>query len=316
MKEPLIEWLLDDVESELRRVSLVTEPAHQIDFEYFNSLELKFKTLDQEKRIVTGVAMRPNVKIPRVDEHGNLYYGFFSESTVRKAAELYFKKGSNTHHTNLEHEVEVDGIFVFESWIVEDPKKDKAYVIGLKDIKKGDWIVSMKIENEAVWEGYVKTGIIKGFSIEIKASEKRVTKMKESFNDYPKSVSNNAKRGIELNEKNGNKCATQTGKVRAQQLANGEPVSVSTIKRMYSYLSRAEVYYDEGDTTSCGTISYLLWGGLAGKRWAASKLKELDLLEMVQDDLKMSLLKDIIDLDIEDETKVDVIKRLTEEGLL
>ena len=91
---------------------------------------------------------------------------------------------------------------------------------------------------------------------------------------YPDAVSNNAQRGIDLNEKNGNKCATQTGKVRAQQLANGEPVSLETVKRMASYLSRAAEYYDEGDTSACGTISYLLWGGKAGLRWAESKLKE------------------------------------------
>ena len=48
---------------------------------------------------------------------------------------------------------------------------------------------------------------------------------------------------------------------------------------MYSYLSRAEEYYDESDTKACGTISYLLWGGLAGKRWASSKLKELGIFE-------------------------------------
>ena len=101
----------------------------------------------------------------------------------------------------------------------------------------------------------------------------------ESYSDYPDSVSNNAKRGIELNEKVNNKCATQVGKVRAQQLAKKEPISVETIKRMYSYLSRAEEYYDESNTKACGTISYLLWGGLAGKRWAESKLKELDLFE-------------------------------------
>jgi len=101
----------------------------------------------------------------------------------------------------------------------------------------------------------------------------------ESYSDYPDSVSNNAKRGIELNEKVNNKCATQVGKVRAQQLANKENISVETIKRMYSYLSRAEEYYDESDTTACGTISYLLWGGLAGKRWSESKLKELGLFE-------------------------------------
>jgi hypothetical protein len=98
----------------------------------------------------------------------------------------------------------------------------------------------------------------------------------ESFTDYPDAVKNNAKRGIELNEKNGNKCATPVGKVRAQQLAQGKPVSVETITRMYSYLSRAEEYYDENDTQACGTISFLLWGGLAGKRWAESKLKELN----------------------------------------
>jgi hypothetical protein len=50
---------------------------------------------------------------------------------------------------------------------------------------------------------------------------------------------------------------------------------------MYSYLSRAEEYYDESDTTACGTISYLLWGGKAGLRWSASKLKELGQLELI-----------------------------------
>ena len=54
---------------------------------------------------------------------------------------------------------------------------------------------------------------------------------------------------------------------------------METIKRMFSYLSRAQEYYDEGNSEACGTISYLLWGGKAGLRWAGSKLRELDLLE-------------------------------------
>jgi hypothetical protein len=98
----------------------------------------------------------------------------------------------------------------------------------------------------------------------------------ESYADYPDAVKNNAKRGIEANEKVNNKCATPVGKVRAQQLAQGKPLSVETITRMYSYLSRAEEYYDEKNPEACGTISFLLWGGLAGKRWAESKLKELN----------------------------------------
>jgi hypothetical protein len=112
-----------------------------------------------------------------------------------------------------------------------------------------------------------------------KAKLKEEYYAQESYNDYPDSVSNNAKRGIELNETVNNKCATQVGKVRAQQLANKEKISIDTIQRMYSYLSRAEVYYNKNDTKACGTISYLLWGGKSGLSWSKNKLKELNLLD-------------------------------------
>ena len=113
--------------------------------------------------------------------------------------------------------------------------------------------------------------------------DKRYSKGKrvdmESYSDYPDGVKNNAKRSIELNERQNNKCGTQVGKVRATQLAKGEPISVETIKRMYSYLSRAESFYDPNQTTECGTISYLLWGGKAALGWSRNKLRELGLLQ-------------------------------------
>jgi hypothetical protein len=102
----------------------------------------------------------------------------------------------------------------------------------------------------------------------------------QSYADYGEDIRSNAKRGIELNERNGNKCATQTGKVRARQLAAGEGISLETIKRMHSYLSRAETYYDNADDTSdCGYISYLLWGGKSALSWSRNKLRELGELE-------------------------------------
>jgi hypothetical protein len=80
------------------------------------------------------------------------------------------------------------------------------------------------------------------------------TKFQDSYADYGDGVKNNAKRGIELNERNG----------------------LETIKRMHSYLSRAETYYDNADSTSdCGYISYLLWGGKAALGWSRNKLREL-----------------------------------------
>ena len=98
----------------------------------------------------------------------------------------------------------------------------------------------------------------------------------DSYNDYPQSAKDNAERGIRLNEAVGNRCATQVGKVRATQIMAGENLSRETIRRTYSYLSRAAEYYNPEDTEACGTISYLLWGGEPMLRWAESKMNQED----------------------------------------
>mgnify|MGYP001185633330 FL=1 len=98
----------------------------------------------------------------------------------------------------------------------------------------------------------------------------------QTYADYPQSAVNNAKRGIKLNDEVNNKCATDVGKQRAQDIANKRGLSLSVIKRTYSYLSRAEEYYDPSDSKACGTISYLLWGGKSMKGWAARKINEIE----------------------------------------
>jgi len=301
----LIELILDETMSltGIDAISLVEHPAIEEDFIALNSQKRQlFAMQNQEKRLLMGAALIPDKPIYRTDGE-NEYYVYFSKETVRKAMELFFKNGYQNNAT-IEHDYDVDGTTIVESWIIEDETLDKSRAYGL-DLPVGTWMVSMKIDNESIWRR-VKDGEFKGFSIEgyfvdkmnfakqdlakleeqeaalalsqiasIIKSEGRIRLELESFADYPEAVSNNAKRGIELNEKGGNKCATAVGKLRGQQLAQGKPLSVETIVRMHSYLSRAEAYYDEGNTEACGTISYLLWGGLAGKRWAESKLKEL-----------------------------------------
>jgi hypothetical protein len=173
-EEEIVSWTLDDLFGELRRISLVSEPAIEADFMMFKSAELKFKATDEEKKIITGPAMRPGMKIKRYRESGEEYYGSFSEDVVRKAAQLFFKNNSNANKTNLEHEFELDGVYVFESWIVEDPQKDKSAALGFNGVKKGDWFVSMKVENDVLWNNYLKTGLIKGFSVEVRANEKEI----------------------------------------------------------------------------------------------------------------------------------------------
>ena len=232
---------------------------------------------------------------------------------------MYLMQGKQNNST-LEHQYEINGLSLVESWIVEDKVHDKSVKYGM-DLPLGTWVGAVKVNNDKIWNEFVKTGKVKGFSIEgffadkmektkesikdelakIEEAEAEyllsqvtaILKNKdvelESYSDYPSGVKNNAKRGLELNEKVDNKCATQVGKVRAQQLAQGKPISEETIKRMYSYLSRAEEYYDEGDTKACGTISYLLWGGKAGKRWAESKLKELGEIDLASEVINDSM---------------------------
>ena len=315
----IVELILDeDQEIGIEAISVVENPAIEEDFIALKSQEFKLAEVDKEKRLLMGALLIPNKPIYRRNGEDE-YYIYFSKDTVLKASQMYLMQGKQNNST-LEHQYEINGLSLVESWIVEDKVHDKSVKYGM-DLPLGTWVGSVKVNNDEIWNEFVKTGKVKGFSIEgyfadkmerpkdktlsdfssdqllkeidqeeaeyllgqVKAiikNDKRTASGKkmilESYSDYPSGVKNNAKRGLELNEKVNNKCATQVGKVRAQQLAQGKAISVETIKRMYSYLSRAEEYYDEGDTKACGTISYLLWGGKAGLRWANSKLKELD----------------------------------------
>jgi len=314
----IVELFIDDENeySGIDAISVVESPAIEEDFIALKNQEFKLAEVDSEKRILMGPALIPNKPIYRKSDDKE-YYIYFSKKTVKKASELFLMRGKQNNST-FEHQVPLQGMSVVESWLVEDEKKDKSRKYNL-NVPVGTWMVSVKVNNDSVWQE-VKAGKVKGFSIEgyfadkmerpqdksideqlaeivneeaeyllatIKGVIKKDKRYKngqtmelESYSDYPSGVKNNAKRGLDLNEKVNNKCATQVGKVRAQQLAQGKAISVETIKRMYSYLSRAEAYYDPNDTKACGTISFLLWGGLAAKRWAKSKLKELGVVDL------------------------------------
>jgi len=345
----IVELILneEDENAGVDAVSIVENPAIESDFIALNKHQVELKTIDEEKKILMGMALIPNKQIYRRNEKTNEeYYIYFSKKTIRKVSELFLKK-SNQKNATLEHATKIDGMTIVESWIVEDSKMDKSALYEF-NAPVGSWMISMKVDNPEMWEK-VKSGEVKGFSIEgffaekVEASNQQLksvviddelaviddrtaysTKEKalqvakevgcngyhehelegktwfmpcesheankeelESYSDYPDAVKN---------EKNNNKCATQTGKVRAQQLANGEAVSEETISRMYSYLSRAKTYYDDADTNDCGNISYLLWGGLAALRWSESKLKEIGKLEAVEKERDQQIINELKEL--------------------
>jgi hypothetical protein len=101
----------------------------------------------------------------------------------------------------------------------------------------------------------------------------------ESYSDYPDSVKNNAQAVLKYVEENGwGSCGTDVGKGRANDLAQGNPISLDTVKRMYSYLSRHEVDLEssKGYGDGCGKLMYDSWGGKSALSWSQSKINQAD----------------------------------------
>jgi hypothetical protein len=148
----------------IEAISIVEHPAIEEDFITLKEQgKLELAKVDEEKRILMGAALIPNKKIYR-NNGLQEYYIFFSNDTVRKASELFLSKGKQNNST-LEHDGALEGLSVVESWIVDDDVKDKSRKYNLH-MPIGTWMVSVKVNNEAIWQEFVKTKRVKGFSIE------------------------------------------------------------------------------------------------------------------------------------------------------
>jgi hypothetical protein len=147
-------------------ISLVKAPATEETFIAMAKQDkiVKLAKVDDEKRILMGLVLQPEQLIPRVDEYGNEFEMFFSEDTIRDFSQNFFQSGFQLN-SKLEHNTPIEGVSFVESWLVENPKIDKSAAYGL-EYPKGSWMVSMKVENDEIWNDYIKTGELKGFSID------------------------------------------------------------------------------------------------------------------------------------------------------
>ena len=323
----LFELTIEDNSDEIFAISLVENPAIQSDFVYFSKQKesIQFAIVDNDQRKLVGAILIPDKNILRIDgQTGESYEVFFSKKTVAQLAQNYLKR-KMVDKATLEHDNKIKGVTLVESWNKESKTNDKSNLYGL-NAPLGTWLgvfsIDRTAEGDKLWNEYVKTGKVKGFSVEallshklIKASEQVIDKdiselneteanivlahikniikkdkrfakgqtiLAESHSDYGDGIRNNAKRAIEWANKNGwGSCGTPVGKQRANQLAKGEPISVDTIKRMYSFLSRHEtdLQSSTGYGDGCGKLMYDAWGGKAALSWSRNKLKELGLVE-------------------------------------
>lgn len=161
----IVELILDEEQEEsgIEAISIVESPAIESDFVALKTEEIKLAEIDKEKRILLGALLIPNKPIYRKGSEGD-YYIFFSKDTISKASQMYLRNGYQNNST-LEHSEDLKGLTLVESWIVEDEVQDKSRKYGL-NVPVGTWMGAVKVNNDEIWNEYVKTNKVKGFSIE------------------------------------------------------------------------------------------------------------------------------------------------------
>ena len=161
----IVELILDEnqEESGIEAISIVENPAIEEDFIALKSDEIKLAEISKEKKILMGALLIPNKPIYRKNDEDE-YYIYFSKDTVLKASQMYLTKG-NQNNSTLEHQHELSGLTLVESWLVEDEVHDKSRKYGM-NVPVGTWMGAVKVNNDKIWNEYVKTGKVKGFSIE------------------------------------------------------------------------------------------------------------------------------------------------------
>lgn len=168
-KFPIYDLKINETDDEtgVYLVSFVDEPAIERDFVKLSSKkdEFKFKVTQEMKQYLSGPVLVPDMLIFRMSSQGVPYYVRFSADEIEKIVKKFFR-GGFSKSTNQQHDLQLDGNYVFESWIVQDPETDKSKLMGFEDVPKGTWMMTYHVPDKAYWEAEILSGNVKGFSIE------------------------------------------------------------------------------------------------------------------------------------------------------
>lgn len=146
-------------------ISLVNNPAIGVNFITLSKQkELKLATVNEEQRILMGAILIPDMPIYR-NQDGKEFNIVFPKETIKQVQQNFALKGYQNNST-LEHSgTQIENVTFVESWIKENDVHDKSVHYGF-DEPVGTWFGLMKINNDVIWNDYIKTGKVKGFSID------------------------------------------------------------------------------------------------------------------------------------------------------
>ena len=152
-------------DSETYAISMVEQPAIESDFVALSEQkEEKIQAFleSNERHMVYGAALIPDKDIYRNNGEQEFYISFTKESIEKMSQD--FMKEYRQNEVTLDHQEMANDITITESWLVEDPYKDKSNALGI-NVPQGTWMIGMKVNQIDVWDR-VKAGELKGFSVE------------------------------------------------------------------------------------------------------------------------------------------------------
>lgn len=188
--------LFNELENEgVYAVSLVSDPAIGVQFVTLSKQkEIKLATINEEQRILLGAVLIPDQPIYR-NQDGHEFNIVFPKETIKQVQHNFSQQGYQNNST-IEHSgKQIQNVTFVETWIKEDEVHDKSTMYGFNE-PIGTWYAAMKVNNDEIWNDYVKTGKVKGFSIDGVFDMERVN-LKTEINMNLETIVNAIKQGFE-----------------------------------------------------------------------------------------------------------------------
>jgi hypothetical protein len=148
----------------IEQIAFTSNPAIKVKGMAF-SQDVKLLFADDLKYRVTAPAMIP-MEIYRRDDETGEYYVQFTAETIEQIHAKFMQDLKNRDIFNLEHDQEQKvPAYILESWIVDNPKQDKAFSTFGIEVPKGTLMITAQVTDKDYYNELVKAEQV-GFSIE------------------------------------------------------------------------------------------------------------------------------------------------------
>jgi hypothetical protein len=260
MELPIIELTLEELEQGIDATALVENPAIQRNWMAFKEHKsYEFKTHNEDKRILAGALMVADFPMYR-NMNGKEFFVKFSSETIEQLADRMVLNNKLTAF-NFEHDSkkELADMHIQQFFII-NTELGVNTPIGFEELPNGSLFAFVKVNNEQVWNDYVKTGIVKGFSIEGNFATKEEFSEQQIINELEKinKISNMSDALKKLNE--------LTDKLKARFSSEPEPtkdpIKDEPVKMAEATLTDGTKVMYEGELAE-GTIVLLEDGSAA-----------------------------------------------------